>query len=64
MHDDRVVRATERAGYEVAFTTMRGINDVRRQSWLRMLRINIGSTTPATLIRAQLGSWMAWRTAR
>jgi peptidoglycan/xylan/chitin deacetylase (PgdA/CDA1 family) len=64
IHDDRVVHATEEAGYEVAFTTRRGINDLRRQSWLRMLRINIGSATPATFIRAQLGSWMALRGAR
>jgi peptidoglycan/xylan/chitin deacetylase (PgdA/CDA1 family) len=64
MHDDRVVRATERAGYEVAFTTLRGINDLRRRPWLRMRRINVGSATPSAFVRAQIASWMAVRWAR
>lgn len=56
-HDDRVVRATEAAGYELAFTTRRGINDLRRDRWLRLRRINVGPRTTATMLRAQVGSW-------
>lgn len=61
IHDDRVVEATAAAGYEIAFTTRRGVNDLRRAAWYRMLRINVGSATATSLVRAQVGSWMAWR---
>ena len=59
VHDERVVRATEAAGYEVAFATRRGINDLRRDGWMALHRINVGSRTTGTHVRAQVGSWMA-----
>jgi peptidoglycan/xylan/chitin deacetylase (PgdA/CDA1 family) len=59
IHDRRVVDATERAGYEAAFTTRRGVNDLRRRDWLRLRRVNVGQLTGPTLLRAQVGSWAA-----
>ncbi len=58
-HDDRVVTATELAGYEVAFTTRRGVNDLRRAEWLTLHRINVGQGANPTRLRAQVGRWMA-----
>jgi peptidoglycan/xylan/chitin deacetylase (PgdA/CDA1 family) len=57
--DQRVVDATAAAGYEVAFTTRRGVNDLRRPAWLSMRRVNVGHGTDATMIRGQIGSWMS-----
>jgi peptidoglycan/xylan/chitin deacetylase (PgdA/CDA1 family) len=57
--DQRVVDATASAGYEVAFTTRRGVNDLRRAAWLSMKRVNVGHGTDATMIRGQIGSWMS-----
>jgi peptidoglycan/xylan/chitin deacetylase (PgdA/CDA1 family) len=57
-HDARVVAATDAAGYAVAFTTKRGVNDLRRGRWLTLRRINVGSRTPAALLQAQAGRWM------
>lgn len=56
--DQRVATAADAAGFEVAFTTDRGINDLRNTNWLAMRRINVGHHTSSTLVRAQLGSWM------
>lgn len=57
-HDRRVVEATAAAGYELAFTTRRGVNDLRHGRWLTLRRINVGHRTTSTLLRAQIGSWM------
>ncbi len=52
-----VVRdAAEHGGVEVAFTTDRGINDLRHCDWLAIRRINVGLRTDLALIRAQLDS--------
>ncbi len=59
--DQRVLAATADAGYEIAFTTDRGVNDLRRDGWLRLRRVNVGDRTNATLLRAQLGRWMGVR---
>jgi peptidoglycan/xylan/chitin deacetylase (PgdA/CDA1 family) len=56
-HDPRVVEAARAAGYRVAFTTRRGINDLRKLDWLALKRVNVGARTSSTLVRAQLGSW-------
>jgi peptidoglycan/xylan/chitin deacetylase (PgdA/CDA1 family) len=63
-HDARVIAAAEAAGYELAFATRRGINDLRRPRWMSLARINVGSRTSSTLVRAQVGSWMAFRGGR
>jgi peptidoglycan/xylan/chitin deacetylase (PgdA/CDA1 family) len=53
-HDALVVERARAAGIEVAFTTRRGLNDVRRCDWMRMRRINVGPRSSLALIRAQL----------
>jgi len=62
-HDDQVVRATADAGYELAFTTERGRNDLRAADWLRLRRINVGGATTVPLLRLQLlprPRWNLW----
>jgi peptidoglycan/xylan/chitin deacetylase (PgdA/CDA1 family) len=46
-------------GFELAFTTERGTNDVHATNWLRLRRINVGPASGLTLIRAQLLPWWA-----
>jgi peptidoglycan/xylan/chitin deacetylase (PgdA/CDA1 family) len=41
------------AGYQIAFTTERGTNDLQSASRLLLRRINVSVRTPASLIRAQ-----------
>lgn len=41
------------AGIRVAFTTERGVNDLRAADWLRLRRINVAVATPPSLILAQ-----------
>ncbi len=53
-HDSVVVAAARRAGFELGFTTRRGVNDLRHLDWLRLDRINIGTASTAPVIRAQL----------
>lgn len=43
-----------RAGYDLAFTTDRGVNHLRGAPPLALARINVGSRTGAPLLRAQL----------
>lgn len=59
-HDARVMAAAEAAGYEIGLATRRGVNDLRRPRWMSLARINVGRRTSATLVRAQLGTWMGW----
>jgi peptidoglycan/xylan/chitin deacetylase (PgdA/CDA1 family) len=51
--DDRAVAAVRAAGIRVAFTTERGVNDLRDGDWLRLRRINVSVGTPPSLILAQ-----------
>ena len=52
--DDGVVGSLATAEFDVAFTTERGNNDLRRPDWLRLRRVNVGSSTTLGLLRAQL----------
>ena len=54
-----VGRVLAEEGFELAFTTERGTNDVRAANWLRLRRINVGPASGLTLIRAQLLPWWA-----
>ncbi len=54
--DDSVADAAAAAGYEIAFTTRRGVNDLRRSDWLRLDRINVGRAASVPVIRAQLAA--------
>jgi peptidoglycan/xylan/chitin deacetylase (PgdA/CDA1 family) len=55
--DAYVADILEEAGFELAFATARGTNDVRRTDWLRLRRINVGRASGVPLIRAQLLPW-------
>lgn len=52
--NDEVVRLLKQAGFELAFTTVRGINDWRTADRLRLRRINVGPATTLPVLRAQL----------
>jgi peptidoglycan/xylan/chitin deacetylase (PgdA/CDA1 family) len=58
-HTDQVVELLEEEGVELAFTTGRGVNDLKRPDWLRMRRINVGGRSSLPVIRAQLLSYAA-----
>jgi peptidoglycan/xylan/chitin deacetylase (PgdA/CDA1 family) len=53
-HDDTVVEAARDLGVELAFTTQRGLVDLRRADRLRLRRINIGGGTSRGVLRLQL----------
>jgi peptidoglycan/xylan/chitin deacetylase (PgdA/CDA1 family) len=44
-------------GFELAFTTERGTNDIGEANWLGLRRINVGRASTAPLLRAQLLPW-------
>jgi peptidoglycan/xylan/chitin deacetylase (PgdA/CDA1 family) len=52
--DSRVASVLEEEGFELAFLTRRGPNDLRRPDWLRLRRINVGRSSGLTGIRLQL----------
>jgi peptidoglycan/xylan/chitin deacetylase (PgdA/CDA1 family) len=53
-HDEAVVSATGRLGFEMAFTTERGLVDLRHVEPLRLRRINVGGATSIAALRLQL----------
>jgi peptidoglycan/xylan/chitin deacetylase (PgdA/CDA1 family) len=53
-YDRTVLRIVREAGIEVAFTTRRGVNDLRSVDPLLLRRIPVASRTPDALLRAQL----------
>jgi peptidoglycan/xylan/chitin deacetylase (PgdA/CDA1 family) len=55
--NDAVVRVLKREGFALAFTTVRGINDLGAADRLRMRRINIGRRTTLAVLRARLLPW-------
>jgi peptidoglycan/xylan/chitin deacetylase (PgdA/CDA1 family) len=57
--DLRAVLADE--GFELAFTTSRGGNDLVRPDWLALRRTNVGRASTLPVIRAQLLSWAVSR---
>jgi peptidoglycan/xylan/chitin deacetylase (PgdA/CDA1 family) len=59
IHNDAAVSVVEHAGFNLAFTTRRGINELGRADRLRLQRINIGARTTLPVLRAQLLSWSA-----
>jgi peptidoglycan/xylan/chitin deacetylase (PgdA/CDA1 family) len=58
--DDRAVDVLESEGFELAFTTLRGVNDLRRDHPLRLRRINVGMRTTLAAQRAQLLATTGW----
>ncbi len=53
-HDEAVISAVAMLGFEQAFTTERGLVDLRRVEPLRLRRINIGAATSIAALRLQL----------
>lgn len=53
-HDDEAVRVLEEEGYELAFTTDRGVVDLRRDPPLRLRRIPVGQRLSDPALRVQL----------
>ena len=58
-YDDALVDWLRRSGFELAFTTERGGNDLRQGDWLKLRRVNIGCRSTLALVRAQLLSRVA-----
>jgi peptidoglycan/xylan/chitin deacetylase (PgdA/CDA1 family) len=55
--NDEVVQILRREGFKLAFTTVRGVNDMHAADQLRLRRINIGRRTNLSLFRARLLPW-------
>ncbi len=55
--DETVTQMLRREGFVLAFTTVRGINDLRHADRLRLRRINVGRRTSLPVLRAQLLPW-------
>ena len=64
-HDDAVVALLREEGFQLAFTTLDGQNDLRRVDPLRLRRTNITRRTSPALLRVRLMRWAtyvdAWR---
>jgi peptidoglycan/xylan/chitin deacetylase (PgdA/CDA1 family) len=54
---DEVVAMLKREGFLLAFTTIRGINNIKYIDPLRIRRINVGGRTTLPILRAQLLPW-------
>jgi peptidoglycan/xylan/chitin deacetylase (PgdA/CDA1 family) len=52
-----VVHTLTREGFKLAFTTVRGVNDMHDADRLRLRRINIGRRTNLSIFRARLLPW-------
>lgn len=53
-YDDGLARLLAEEGFEIAFLTSRGTNDLGRADWLRLARINVGRASGLPLVRLQL----------
>jgi peptidoglycan/xylan/chitin deacetylase (PgdA/CDA1 family) len=49
-----VIAAARRTGFEIGFSTRRGVNRLGQADWMRLDRINVGTASTVPLIRAQL----------
>ncbi len=58
-HSDGVVERVAALGIRAAFTTIRGVNDLRHADRHRLRRINVGGRSSPALIRAQALGWLA-----
>lgn len=63
-YDETALELAGTAGIRAAFTTRRGLNDLRRGDWLRLRRINVGGRSSLPIVRAQLLTAFAPVTAR
>lgn len=64
-HDEAVVALLREEGFQMAFTTLDGQNDLRRVDPLRLRRTNVTRRTTAAILRVRLMKWAtyvdAWR---
>ena len=51
---DEVVQMLEREGFALAFTTVKGVNDLKTAHRLRLRRINVGRLAAPAVIRAKM----------
>ncbi len=58
-YNPEVVEALKDAGFKLAFTTERGINNLGKVDPLQLQRINVGAQTTIPILRTQLLSWSA-----
>ena len=56
-HSEALVRWLPQAGIEVAFTVVRGGNDLRHADWTALRRVNVGRRSSVPLLRVQMLSW-------
>jgi len=67
-HDEAVVSVLREEGFAVAFTTLKGQNDLRTADLLRLRRTNMTRRTSLPIFRAKLWRWSAyvdrWRQKR
>jgi peptidoglycan/xylan/chitin deacetylase (PgdA/CDA1 family) len=57
-YDESVIAALRTERFDLAFTTARGINDLRDADPLRLRRINVGARTSQPVFGAQLLPWL------
>ena len=55
--NDAVVAAMATEGFDLAYTTRRGVNDQNFLNPFQLRRINVGSGTSLALLRLQLANW-------
>ena len=55
--NSEVVSTIAREGFDLAFSTERGVNDQSFQQRFLLRRINVGATTTPGLLRMQLANW-------
>jgi peptidoglycan/xylan/chitin deacetylase (PgdA/CDA1 family) len=55
--DDEARRLVAEAGFELAFTTRRGANELGRADWLALDRVNVGRRSSLPVLRVQMRRW-------
>jgi peptidoglycan/xylan/chitin deacetylase (PgdA/CDA1 family) len=59
-HDDAVVKVLREEGFKLAFTTLKGQNDLRTADPLRLRRTNMTRRTSLPIFRVKLWRWGAY----
>lgn len=59
-YNPEVMSVLKDEGFEIAFTTRRGLNELPQADPLQLKRINVGPKTSLPLLRAQMLGWMKY----